>query len=96
MANEKKDKGAGDSIKILLKEALKRQRNAMMDNFSQILLRLSKGDTSTFGSYFGSAAPFKVQVNFDIPIFEGQIVVETVDKWLNMLEGFFSVHDFFG
>ena len=37
MANEKKDEGAGDPIKILLEEALERQRNAMMDNFAQIL-----------------------------------------------------------
>jgi len=34
MADEKKDEGARDPIKILLKEALEQQRNAMMDNFS--------------------------------------------------------------
>jgi len=34
MADEKKDKGAGDPIKILLEEALERQQNAMMDNFA--------------------------------------------------------------
>lgn len=34
MGEEKKDEGAGDPIKILLEEALKKQRNAMMDNFS--------------------------------------------------------------
>lgn len=38
---------------------------------------------------------FKVQVNIDIPIFEGEINVDVVDKWLNMLEGFPFVHDFF-
>ena len=69
MADEKKDEGAGDPIKILLEEALERQRNAMMDNFSQILQRLPRGDTSTSNSYSESATPFKVQVNFDIPIF---------------------------
>ena len=37
MADEKKDKGAGDPIKILLKEALDWQWNVMMDNFAQIL-----------------------------------------------------------
>ena len=31
---EKKDKGEGDSIKLLLEEVLKKQRNAMMDNFA--------------------------------------------------------------
>ena len=71
MADEKKDEGAGDPIKILLKEALERQKNVMMDNFAQILQRLPKGNTSTFRNYYGSATPFKVQVNFDIPIFEG-------------------------
>jgi len=34
MADEKKDEGAGDPIKIFLEEALERQRNAMMDSFS--------------------------------------------------------------
>jgi hypothetical protein len=38
--------------------------------------------------------PFKVQVNFDIPIFEGQIDVDALEKWLNLLEGYFSVHNF--
>jgi hypothetical protein len=39
-------------------------------------------------------APFKVQINFDIPIFEGQIDADVVDKWLNLLEGYFSIHNF--
>ena len=71
MADEKKDKGAGDPIKILLKEALEQQRNVMIDDFVQIPQRLLKGDSSTSNSYSGSATPFKVQVNFHIPIFEG-------------------------
>jgi hypothetical protein len=73
MADEKKDEGAGDPIKILLEEALERQRNAMMDSFAQILQRLPRGDASASNSYSGNATPFKVQVNFEIPIFEGQI-----------------------
>jgi len=94
MVDEKKDEGAGDPIKILLEEALKRKRNAIMDNFSQILQQLPKGNASNSNSYFGNATPFKVQVNFEIPIFEGQIDVDVIDKWLNLLEGYFSVHDF--
>jgi hypothetical protein len=31
--------------------------------------------------------PFKVQVNFDIPLFEGLIDVNVVNKWMNLLEG---------
>jgi hypothetical protein len=73
MVEEKKDEGAGDPFKILLEEALERQRNVMMDNFSQILQRLPTGDTSSSNSHSGGTTPFKVQVNFDIPIFEGQI-----------------------
>ena len=34
MGDEKKDEGARDPIKILLKEALEKQRNVMMDNFA--------------------------------------------------------------
>jgi hypothetical protein len=41
------------------------------------------------------ATPFKVQVNFDIPLFEGLIDADVVYKWLNLLEGYFSVHNFF-
>jgi hypothetical protein len=64
----------------------------MMDNFAQILRRPPIGDTS---SSSGHETPFKVQVNFDIPLFEGPIDAIVVDKWLNLLEGYFSVHNFF-
>ena len=67
----------------------------MMDNFAQILQRIPRGDASASNSYSGNATPFKVQVNFEIPIFEGQIDADAVDKWLNLLEGYFSIHDFF-
>ena len=60
MAEEKKDEGAGDPIKILLKEALEKQRNAMMDNFAQILLRLPTYNASASNNHSGGAIPFKV------------------------------------
>jgi hypothetical protein len=67
----------------------------MMDNFAQILRRLPTGDASSSNKpLWRCTTPFKVQVNFDIPIFEGQIDADVVDKWLNLLEGYFSVHDF--
>ena len=66
----------------------------MMDNFSQILQRLPTDGTSASSSHSGGATPFKVQVNFDVPIFEGQIDADVVDRWLNLLEGYFSIHDF--
>ena len=94
MGEEKKDEGVGDPIKIFLEEALEKQRNAMMDKFSQILQRIPTGGTSTSNNHSGGTTPFKVQVNFDIPIFEGQIDADAIDRWLNLLEGHFSVHDF--
>ena len=66
----------------------------MMDSFVQILQQLTRGDASISSSYSGNATPFKVQANFEIPIFEGQIDKGVVDKWLNLLEGYFSVHEF--
>jgi hypothetical protein len=64
----------------------------MMENFTQILRRLPTGEAS---SSSGHETPFKVQVNFDIPLFEGLIDAYVVDKWLNLLKGYFSVHNFF-
>jgi hypothetical protein len=63
----------------------------MMDSFVQILQWLPTGDTSSSN---GGTTPFKVQINFDIPIFEVQIDADVVDKWLNLLEGYFFVHNF--
>ena len=95
MGDENKDEGTEYPIKMLLEEALEKQRNAMMDNFAQILQWLPTSDASASSSQFGGATPFKVQVNFDIPIFDGWIDVDVIDRWLNLLEGYLSVHDFF-
>jgi hypothetical protein len=68
----------------------------MMNNFSQILRRLSAtADASTSNNHFGGMAPFKVQVKFDIPVIEGQIDADALEKWVNMLEGYFLVYNFF-
>jgi hypothetical protein len=64
----------------------------MMDNFAQILRQLPIRETSSSSDH---VTPFKVRVNFDIPLFEGLIYADAVDKWLNLLEGYFSVHNFF-
>ena len=37
MGDKKKDEGAGDPIKILLEEALEKQRNVMMDKHKSIV-----------------------------------------------------------
>jgi hypothetical protein len=53
----------------------------MMENFSHILkcLSIASGAYSS-SSHFGGTSPFKVQVNFDIPVFEGQIDAEALEK----------------
>ena len=43
---------------------------------------------------FGDATPFKVHVKFYIPLFEGKIDADALDNWLNVLEGYFFVHNF--
>jgi hypothetical protein len=95
MAEEKKNDREDDSINMFLEQALMRQRDEMMDIFSHILQHLLiTSSASSSSDHFGGTLPFKVQVNFDIPIFEGQINVDALDKWLNLLEGYFSVHNF--
>jgi hypothetical protein len=79
-------------FKILIEESIARKWNKMMDNFAKILWWLPTGDAS---SSSGHETPFKVQVNFDIPLFEGLIDADAVDKWLNLLEGYVLVHNFF-
>ena len=54
---------------------------------------VATGARST-SSHFGDATPFKLQVNFDIPLFEGYINTDALVNWLNVLEGYFSVHNF--
>ena len=94
MGDENKDEGEGDPIKIFLEEALEKQRNAMMDNFAKILQRLPTGGASVSSSHSGGATPFKVKVKFDIPIFEGQIDADAIDRWLNILEGYSQFMNF--
>jgi hypothetical protein len=63
----------------------------MMDNFLQILQRLPIGEAYSLRK---GATLFKVEINFDIPIFEGQIDADVIDNWLNLLEGYFYFHNF--
>ena len=71
MGDENKDEGARDPIKIFLREALGKKMNTIMDKFTQILQRMPTGGTSASNSHSGGATPFKVQVKFEIPIFDG-------------------------
>ena len=38
--------------------------------------------------------PLKIQVNFDIPLFEGQIYIDALEKWVSILQGYFSIRYF--
>jgi uncharacterized protein (DUF1919 family) len=48
-------------------------------------------DASSTRNCFGGMTPFKVQVNFDIPLFEGYIDADDLEKWLNLLEVYYSI-----
>ena len=71
MEKEKKNGRPEYSINLLLEQALVRQKDEMMENFSHILQCLPIASRASSSSdHFGGTLPFKVQVNFDIPIFE--------------------------
>jgi hypothetical protein len=58
----------------------------MLDNFSLILQRFSTITVLPSSSNrFEDATPFKVQVNFNIHVFEVQIDADDLEKWLNFL-----------
>jgi hypothetical protein len=72
MEEENKNDKAYDYINHLLEKSLTRQGDEMMENFSHILqcLSIAVGASSSI-DHFGGTSPFRVHVNFDIPIFEG-------------------------
>jgi hypothetical protein len=66
-----------------------------MHNFNQILQRLSETmEEPLTSNHFRGVMPFKVQVKFDIPLFEVHIDVDALEKLLNLLEGYFFYHNF--
>jgi hypothetical protein len=95
MVEENKNNREDNSINLLLEQALSRERDEMMENYFHILqcLLITTGAYSS-RNHFRGTLPFKVQVNFDIPIFEVQIDAYALEKWLNLLEGYFSSHNF--
>ena len=72
------------------------QRDERIDNFAHILQCLST-EIGVYSSsiHFRGTSPFKVQVNFDIIIFEGQIDANSLETWLNLLEGYLFVQFFY-
>jgi hypothetical protein len=68
----------------------------MMENVAHILQCLSIATCASSSSdHFGGTSPFKVQFNFDILVFEGQIDANALENWLNLLEGYLFVHNFY-
>ena len=51
-------------------------------------------DAPLTSNHFGGVTPFKVQVKFYIPLFEGKIEAYDLEKWLSLLEGYFYVQKF--
>jgi hypothetical protein len=45
-------------------------------------------------SNFKGVIPFKVKFDFDIPLFEGHIDDDALEKWLSLLEGYFSIQNY--
>jgi hypothetical protein len=67
----------------------------MMDNFSRIILQKPTiMKASSTNNHFRGVTPLKVHVKFDFTLFEGQIDINALEKWLNLLEGYFFVHTF--
>ena len=91
MEGEEKRDGIGiDPIKLLLEESIMRQRNKIMDNFDQILRRmLTVANAPSMRICFRGVNPFKVKVKFYIPLFEGNIDADALEKWLSLLERYF-------
>ena len=53
-----------------------------------------EGQASPSNPKFGGQTPFKVQVNFDIPTFQGKIDTDVVDGWFSKLQRYFFVNNF--
>jgi hypothetical protein len=68
MVAQKKNSGPEDYISMLLEQALLRQKDKMMENFTHILQHPSIViGASSSSDHFGGTSPFKIQFNFDIP-----------------------------
>lgn len=83
---------SANSMKNVVEEALARQREEMMNQFSQILK--TQQLPSSVAPFHGNS-PFKVQVNFDILNFEGKVDADVVNNWLSKLDRYFFVNHFF-
>jgi hypothetical protein len=51
----------------------------------------TKSETPSKRNHFRGVTPFTVQFNFVIPLFEGNIDANALEKWLTLLEGYCSI-----
>ena len=95
MINEKKYNKIGDPINVLFMKSLGKQKNEIMDNFMKILwqVNIATREPST-SNHFKGVISFKVQVEFYIPLFEGKIDDDALDKWLSLLKDYCFVKYF--
>ena len=82
-----------ESIKTLIEEALNKKHKEMMKEFLEMAGKW-EAQASPSNPKFGGQTPFKVQVNFNIPTFQGKIDADVVDDWLSELERYFCVNNF--
>jgi hypothetical protein len=50
-----------------------------------------KGKAPSTSIHFRGVKPFKVQVKFYIPLFEGHIDAYALERWINLLDGCYSI-----
>jgi hypothetical protein len=67
----------------------------MMKNFDQIIRKVSMEvvEESSRSNHLEGATPFKVHIKFYIPLFEGQIDADSLEKWMSLLEGYYSLQN---
>jgi hypothetical protein len=48
-------------------------------------------EVPSISCHFKGTTPLKVQVTLEIPLFEGKIDANALEKWLNLLENYYSI-----
>ena len=48
----------------------------------------------SLSNHFKGGMPYKAKYKFDIHVFQGEFNALSLDKWLSLLEGYLSFHNF--
>ena len=93
MAKEADNRHATNETKQLIEKTMAHRHTKMFAQFNEILLRFaSTSRESATRHCYDKIIPFKVQMNLDIPNFEGKIDAESVDNWVQQLESYYAVN----